>query len=192
MSSLPDFLKTVNMFSTLAQRDLETLANMLRSEVYEDGARVINEGDSGDKFYIIRSGFVNVMRGPKGQEIFMTTLAPMDYFGEAALFSDMKRTAHIDANGKLELLVIDRFTFEIYLSSNTEAAAQILLFMLKKVFQRLAATSSELQFERKSTLEQSKVDQAFAAQSEAKEAKEDAEAQAATQEIINKLLSKPA
>lgn len=155
------FLKSVNIFSTLVETEREILASRFKEIQFGAGDNIISEGDPSQCLYLICSGFVDVTRGPKENRIFLTTLTAGEYFGEAALFQDLKRTANVDARDNVQLLMMDRQNFAEYLGAYPSSANQILLQMLKQIFVRLSQTSHELQFERKDSLAQSAIDKLF-------------------------------
>lgn len=161
MSDMVPFLQTVSIFKDLTTPEREILAGLFTEVHFKSNETIISEGDSSQSLYLVRSGFVNVSRGPKDHRIFLTTLSAGEYFGEAALFQDIKRTANVDAREDVHLAIIDRQSFDTYLSSNPSAANRILYQMLKQIFIRLSQTSHELQFKRKDSLAQSAIDKLF-------------------------------
>jgi CRP-like cAMP-binding protein len=70
----------------------------------EAGDVVIAAGDEGDRFFVIRSGSVEVREAG-------VTLGMGDSFGEIALLRDVPRTATVAAVEPTELLALDRDTF---------------------------------------------------------------------------------
>lgn len=116
MNELQDNLRFLKSVKTFEKYDLETLnriADLLKRELYVGGSRIIREGDTGDKFYIIRGGTVTVTKvNANGFEEKIGSLARGAYFGEKALLSDEKRTANIYANPPgTECLVLDKDSF---------------------------------------------------------------------------------
>lgn len=65
---------------------------------------IVNQGDEGDKFYIICSGRVKIVKD--GQEL-PYALSKGDYFGEKALIERVPRAATLVAVGPVETLSID-------------------------------------------------------------------------------------
>lgn len=80
---------------------------------YNPGDVVIQQGDTGDYFYIIKSGRVLVTRpspaNPKGAKL--AELHPGDNFGEEALLSDAKRNATITMLTKGQLVRLSKQDF---------------------------------------------------------------------------------
>lgn len=146
MTSLEQFLKTVRIFENLTEEELSHLVPLFEVRNAKNKERVISEGEISDLFYVIRSGHLNVTKGAK--ESFITVLGPKDYFGEASLFHNVRRTASVVASDDVQLLHLPRDQFQQYLLTYPMAANRILFQMLKEVFLRLEETSNELLLER--------------------------------------------
>src|ERR687886_90143 len=73
------------------------------------GAAVVEEGDDGDRFYVVLSGVLATSQkslGPRG------LLRPGDTFGEVALAMDIPRTASVRALTPAVVASCDRGTFD--------------------------------------------------------------------------------
>ncbi|MCR9292407.1 MAG: cyclic nucleotide-binding domain-containing protein [bacterium] len=86
------------------------MADNLKSEVFAAHQRVIREGESGDKFYLIRTGSVAVKRGP--QESQIATLKSGDFFGEMALLTGEPRNASVDTLEETTLYSLSQEQFQ--------------------------------------------------------------------------------
>jgi CRP-like cAMP-binding protein len=90
------------------------LANHFNLKTFKDGETVVKEGESGDCFYLIRSGSVRVTTrgmGPANQEVELGTMREGEFFGEVALLTSKPRTATVVATGPLELMELCRNDF---------------------------------------------------------------------------------
>jgi CRP/FNR family cyclic AMP-dependent transcriptional regulator len=146
MTSLTQFLKTVKIFENLTEEELGLLAPLFEVRNVKKKDQIIREGEMSDLFYVIRTGHFNVAKGPN--ESFLNLLGPKEYFGEASLFHNVRRSAHVSANEDSQVLIMHRDAFQKFLSSYPLAANRILFQMLKELFFRLEETSSELQLAR--------------------------------------------
>ena len=91
-------LARVPLFSDLAERDLEQLAQVAVPRTYEPGEAVFREGDSGDTCYVVRDGCVRVTRRHSdGRVITLAELRPGEMFGELAMFGGETRSASVEA-----------------------------------------------------------------------------------------------
>ena len=105
----------------LSSSDLSKLLDALVEEEFKDGQPLVEEGASGDSFYIITHGGATVSTRSKGE---LASLGPGDYFGEMALVRAEPRSASVTAQGALKCLVLNRITFTRLLGPLQERLAQ--------------------------------------------------------------------
>ncbi|KAL7031736.1 hypothetical protein ACKWTF_007114 [Chironomus riparius] len=111
------FLSSVSVLKDLPLIVLNKISDLLKREYFPSGSTIIRQGDPGDKFYIIRSGSVNVIKSEeeKGQRL-VGILKRGAYFGEQALIHQDKRLASIISNPPgTDCLTLDRNAFDAYL-----------------------------------------------------------------------------
>lgn len=104
-----NFVDQVPIFSTLSGYEKMIVADALRTRYYAPGDIIIEEGTSGDDFYIVEDGEV---RCTKGDEEVSARLGSGDFFGELALVTNDLRMATVTAVRKTKCLVLDRKTFK--------------------------------------------------------------------------------
>ncbi|XP_035775545.1 cGMP-dependent protein kinase 1-like isoform X1 [Anopheles albimanus] len=111
------FLSTVSVLKDLEIEKLHKISDLLKREFYATGSTIIQQGDPGDKFYIIRGGSVNVIKTDKrGNDRLVGTLQRGAYFGEQALLHEDRRLASIIANPPgTECLTLNRIAFNEFL-----------------------------------------------------------------------------
>ncbi|HEY2657345.1 MAG TPA: MFS transporter [Solirubrobacteraceae bacterium] len=90
---------------SLAEQD--RLAALLDEEFAPVGEVVLYQGETGVRFYILRSGSARVL--VDGREV--SRLESGDWFGEVALLSDIPRTATVQATGDSVLLSLSDVDF---------------------------------------------------------------------------------
>src|SRR5215207_4692740 len=99
-------------FPHLAEPALSETQRHVRPLRFRAGETVVREGDSADRFYIIKQGDVTVTRRDEtGRDAVLATLGPGQFFGEMGLLADTPRTASVHAKTELEVLALDRETF---------------------------------------------------------------------------------
>ncbi len=93
----------VDLFAALPANVVEQLARSLFPVAYPAGARVIREGDAGDRFFIVTEGIAEITRNGR----VVAALGPGDYFGEIAPLRDEPRTASVTARTDLAVYALD-------------------------------------------------------------------------------------
>lgn len=96
-------LRAIPMFALLPEPVLERLARGAAALTVPAQEAVFEQGDHGDRFYVIAAGRAAVSLGP--------VLEPGDAFGEIALLHDVPRTATVTALEELRLYAIERDDF---------------------------------------------------------------------------------
>ena len=102
-----ELLHKTQVFSKLTEYELLTIADTLQEETFEDGTVICNEGDSGDKFFLVKEGTAVCTKEQKE----VARLCEGSYFGEVALLTNKKRQARVRAEGTLICLTLDRMVF---------------------------------------------------------------------------------
>lgn len=102
-----ELLHSIPLFRPLPATTLEELASSLIPVKASAGTELVREGETGDRFYVIASGEVDV--SAQGQP--MRTQGPGDHFGEIALLRDVPRTATVTAKTDVELYALERDEF---------------------------------------------------------------------------------
>ncbi len=109
-------LRAIPLFTDLAGDDAalgEVLAITTERRV-PSGAVVIEEGESGDELFIVRSGGVEIRKQTRaGDSYTVVRLRETDnvFFGELALIDDDRRSATVIATENSEFLVIRKSDF---------------------------------------------------------------------------------
>jgi cAMP-dependent protein kinase regulator len=102
-------LNRIGLFAELPGETLQRLAKAMTREEVAPGTVVINEGDPGDRFYVVFSGMLSAAPYGFGSR---TLLRPGDYFGEVALAMNMPRTATVSAITPAVVASCDKATFD--------------------------------------------------------------------------------
>jgi len=133
MSSI-DLLRSIPMFTGLADSDLKALSDALTRHAYKAGAMVFRQGDAGDAMYIVESGDVNIhLSGQLSQRISLKDIARGEYFGELALFDQKPRSASALATTDTTLLELKHDKLATYLQNRPLAAMGILRTMSERL-----------------------------------------------------------
>ena len=118
-------LREVPMLRPLALPAIELLASGLETVTVQAGAVVFEQGEPGDRFYVVDAGEAEVF----GDGLAVTTLGHGDGFGEIALLRRVPRTATVRARTVLHLysLTSERFLPVVtgYASSRYHSIAHV-------------------------------------------------------------------
>jgi CRP-like cAMP-binding protein len=108
-----DVLRKVPFLSELEDRSLVKTSDALTNVSFPAGDRIINKGDVGEVFYILRDGTVKVHDIGFGDSQYVDqVLGPGDWFGERALLTGERRVANVTATSPCSTLCLSRETFE--------------------------------------------------------------------------------
>ena len=107
---LGEVLSRCSVFDGVAISTLTALAERMKKETYNAGTRVIQQGDPGDRFYVIHQGELKVSRA--GQSSPLARLSPGQFFGETALITGEPRNADVDAATDVVLYSLDAKSFQ--------------------------------------------------------------------------------
>jgi CRP-like cAMP-binding protein len=108
---------------------------------------VFQEGDKGDKFYLIIDGAVRISRMVPGMgEEALAVLKSGAYFGEMALIDDFPRSAHAIVHEKCRLFVIRKEDLEDLLFVDRDLAYELLWNFVRTLSGRLRETNDKMTF----------------------------------------------
>ena len=130
----PDLLRNVGLFSTLDERDLESLATEFSERRFHAGDKVALEGESGLMFFVVDDGQLSVE--VHGAEV--STIGPGGSFGEIALIDRRPRTATVTAITDVRAYGLPVFVFRPFV----EARPQVAWKLLEAMADRLAAAEA--------------------------------------------------
>eukprot|EP00438_Fugacium_kawagutii_P020541 Skav202305 [mRNA] locus=scaffold60:78941:85859:+ [translate_table: standard] len=110
------FLNSCDIFATLTQDQICSLAEVLEEEEFDDDEAIVEQGEKDDKMFILRNGqAVACIAGEKGEievKQYSILTGKGEYFGEIALLSGQPRKASVYAVGKATCFYITRPTFK--------------------------------------------------------------------------------
>lgn len=141
MSPLVSLLAEVPLFQLLDADERAALAQMMEQANFPSGYRIFQEGEPGDRMYVVCSGEVELATTDKlGQKLVLARASRGDLFGELSLLDHGGRTAQATVLEDAELLVVDRATLIDFIRRRPEAA----LDMMAVMGSRVRATTNRL------------------------------------------------
>jgi putative ABC transport system ATP-binding protein len=103
-----EFLRHCPVFERLTPNTLSIAADKIFCEAHPAGTVIIRQGDPGEKFYLIRSGQVEVVAQLGAETRQKAVLGEGDFFGEAALLTEAPRNASVIARDDVLLYVLGK------------------------------------------------------------------------------------
>ena len=124
-----ELLQRVPLFASLPPRELEKLSGSFKENTFAEGETVIDEGESGSRFFVIESG--NAVVIVHGDE--RTRLGPGDYFGDVAIIDQGERSASIRAASELKCHSLTFWDFRPLVETDARIAWPLLQDMAKRL-----------------------------------------------------------
>jgi Cyclic nucleotide-binding domain/Major Facilitator Superfamily len=115
-----DLVAAIPMFAPLSVVVKERLAASLTPVCLAAGETIIQRGEPGDRFYIVKSGRFAVEKG--GMRV--ASAEEGDYFGEVALVQDVPRTASVRAVQDSAVYALGRDSFVAAINGHPTAIAE--------------------------------------------------------------------
>lgn len=134
-------LKKIPLFVGLADEDFDRLCEMSTEIRLSAGEFLFEEGQRGNKAYVIESGQLEVLKGSLGRDVLLAVRGPEEVIGEVALLDDAPRMASVRARTDSILLAIEKESLDELLRTSPTA----LNAMFRSVLMRLRDTQSVLQ-----------------------------------------------
>jgi ATP-binding cassette subfamily B protein len=109
--SIRSFLKLCTVFSPLSADEIRTLLGSMELKQYLANTFIIREGETGDAFYILRSGSATVVKESDGGKV-LNHLKVGDSFGELALLTGQARAASIITSEASSVFRLEKSEFD--------------------------------------------------------------------------------
>ena len=125
-----ELLRGVSLFSACSKRELSRIASLAdQIEVPKDKV-LTREGESGSEFFVVVEGQARVVVGKRGR---VSALRPGASFGEMSLLDQGPRTATVEAETDMQLLVLDARSFSSLLAEVPSVARKVLAAMAARL-----------------------------------------------------------
>ena len=135
-----DILRKIPLFRHLGYKELVKVLNQTTLRTFKPGDYAIKEGSTGEEFYIILAGEVEVVKGGRP----LTTLGPGVHFGEMALVDHSPRSASVRARVDTRLMALTRSAFYSLVRTEAVLASKLLWSFVQVLSHRLRATNEAL------------------------------------------------
>jgi CRP-like cAMP-binding protein len=143
-----DSLRTIPLFSSVSDEDLESIASLLIERRFPKHKTVVEEGLPGDYMYVIREGRVKVTKlSGDGREKILELLEEGSFFGEMSLLDSAPRSASVKALTDVRILALARNDFLNVLRRSPDLALAVIQELTQRLRQQDEQASS-LSFQR--------------------------------------------
>lgn len=135
------FLANVRLFTQVDQSDREALAARLTERKLRKGQVLFREGEPGAEMFLVREGTMLISKRVTGSVEQVLAREPVGgFFGEMSLFDHEPRSATLQAESDVVLLVLDRPNLDRLIESNPRAAAAFFHALMQVFIERLRAS----------------------------------------------------
>jgi ATP-binding cassette subfamily B protein len=118
-------LERIPIFRSIGPASLRAVAQRLRAAEYRPGDLVVQQGEEGDRLYVVGEGQLEVLVWDGRDWQRVNVLQEGDYFGEMALLTGQPRMATVRALTPCELLSMDRDDFARLAAQEPELARAV-------------------------------------------------------------------
>jgi phosphoserine phosphatase RsbU/P len=140
------FIRTTSLFGGLGEAEARQLAMLMGENSIAAGEVLFNEGERGDRLYMVVDGCVEVVKAlGTADERLLNSLMPGAFFGEMSLLDPAGlRTASVRARTPARLLSIGREDFDALLRGHPAVAYEIVRVLTLNLRNANDATVSDL------------------------------------------------
>ena len=138
---MDEVLARAGIFQGVDPAAIEVLTESLERVEFPRGTVIFNEGEPGDRLYIVSTGKVKIgRRSPDGRENLLSIFGPSDMFGELSIFDPGPRTSTATTVTDVRAYTMDRNALREWIAQRPEIAEQL----LRVVARRLRRTNNLL------------------------------------------------
>lgn len=145
-ADVPVILRRTDLFGSVPEQDLASLAAASRSRAFRRGQVVCTAGDPGDALIVVVAGRLKVaIRSADGGELTLTVIGPGAVLGEVSVADGGPRSADAETLEDSRVLLIPRETVQD-VCARVPSAAQALARSMATTLRRLTDATSDLVF----------------------------------------------
>ncbi|MGV0869772.1 CRP-like cAMP-activated global transcriptional regulator GlxR [Corynebacterium kalidii] len=134
MGEVPEILSRAGIFQGVEATAVNALIEQLESVTFPRGTTIFDEGEPGDRLYIIINGKVKLARhAPDGRENLLTIMGPSDMFGELSIFDPGPRTSAAVCVTEVTAATMDSQMLHDWISAHPEISEQLLRVLARRL-----------------------------------------------------------
>ena len=136
------FFKDIPLFAGLREAEHALLLQVAERRSYPRHTLLVQEGDRGEQFYLLRKGRAKVYLGNRdGREVILSLLGPGDFFGEMALVDSEPCSANVMTLEESEFVSIRMVEFQKMLATSPDMA----MGLIKALSRRLREADHQIE-----------------------------------------------
>lgn len=140
MEASLETLSRAGIFQGVDPVAVRALISELETVRYPRSATIFNEGEPGDRLYIITSGKVKLARhSHDGRENLLTVMGPSDMFGELSIFDPGPRTSSAICVTEVHCATMNSETLHNWINAHPEISDQLLRVLARRLRRTNAA-----------------------------------------------------
>lgn len=146
VEGVQEILSRAGIFQGVDPVAVSNLIDDLETVRFPRGTTIFEEGDPGDRLYIITSGKVKLARhAPDGRENLLTIMGPSDMFGELSIFDPGPRTSSAVCVTEVHAATMNSEMLRTWVANHPEISQQLLRVLARRL-RRTNASLADLIF----------------------------------------------
>ncbi len=134
MNEVTEILSRAGIFQGVEPTAVHNLISQLDTAKYPRGTTIFEEGEPGDRLYIIISGKVKLARhSADGRENLLTVMGPSDMFGELSIFDPGPRTSSAVCVTEVICATMDSVMLHQWIAEHPQISEQLLRVLARRL-----------------------------------------------------------
>ena len=134
MPEVTEILSRAGIFQGVDPSAVRFLIEQLDSVTFPRGTTIFDEGEPGDRLYVIISGKVKLARhSVDGRENLLTVMGPSDMFGELSIFDPGPRTSSAICVTEVTAATMDSGMLQQWITEHPEIPQQLLRVLARRL-----------------------------------------------------------
>ena len=146
MEGVQDILSRAGIFQGVDSEAVNNLIEQMETVRFPRGTTIFDEGEPGDRLYIITAGKIKLARhAPDGRETLLTVMGPSDMFGELSIFDPGPRTSSAVCVTEVQAATMNSDMLQKWVEDHPSIAQQLLRVLARRL-RRTNANLADLIF----------------------------------------------
>ena len=142
-AAIKEFLKKIELFNDLTDKERDTLAANFEPKHYEKNEMLFVESNPRKNLFLIIDGEVELFKKtPFGEEKRLSFFSQFDFLGEGALLDDSPHSASARATLNTSALLLSRDKFSKLLQERSEPALKVFSRIARVISRRMQAANT--------------------------------------------------